>query len=372
MSYFSEFPNIKYLSPFSNRDSNTTTILAKNIFKRAKLREDIAKTITVFTYYTIQGDERPEQVAEKIYKDPELDWVILITNNITNIQNQWPLDNQSFHNYLLEKYGSEEAIYLPHHYETIETRDEYNRLVIPEGLNVDPRLDINVTTKSNQKEYNLPHFPSKDLNPKVSVNLIQKFKYYKKDGTLIERDITSIKDEISQFKLYNKSGSEVNISINNSLETWPSSWNGQLQIQKRNGTVSSINIDDKLSQTSSVEISNKLYRIVSVSNIPSFSFYPLNYAPSPNMNINIKTDGFKVKYLDTKNTIVELDGRMNTITNYEYEERLQNEKRNILVLNPQYLSTFISDFKKIMRYSESSQYVDQKTKSVYNPNLSGV
>jgi hypothetical protein len=61
----------------------------------------------------------------------------MITNNIINLNDDWPLDSNSFHNYLLEKYGSEEKIYEVHHYETLGAKDVYDREVFPAGLIVD-------------------------------------------------------------------------------------------------------------------------------------------------------------------------------------------------------------------------------------------
>ena len=51
----------------------------------------------------------------------------------------------------------------------------------------------------------------------------------------------------------------------------------------------------------------------------------------------------------------------------------ENEKkRQILLLRPEYLGVFISDMKNIMKYDKSSDYIDSKTKGVYNPKLKGV
>lgn len=54
------------------------------------------------------------------------------------------------------------------------------------------------------------------------------------------------------------------------------------------------------------------------------------------------------------------------VTNYEYEVRLNNEKRNIYVLRPSYLQQFLNDARIAMKYTDSSQYIDERTKSVDN------
>ena len=98
MAYFNELPNISYVSLLPNSTKNEDRITVKNIFKRAKLRSDIDQVITAFEYYEIKENTRPDVVAEQIYNDPELDWVILITNNITNIRDQWPLSHNDLYN----------------------------------------------------------------------------------------------------------------------------------------------------------------------------------------------------------------------------------------------------------------------------------
>ena len=86
--YFSYLPEINYVSRSPDRNSNDEFIRVKNIFKRAKIREDMLSVVTAFDDYTIIGDGRPEQVAEKLYGDPRFDWVVLIANNITRIRDQ--------------------------------------------------------------------------------------------------------------------------------------------------------------------------------------------------------------------------------------------------------------------------------------------
>lgn len=137
MSYFKEFPNLEYVNRFPNAKSNDEVTIAKNIFKRTKIREDLASVFSVFEYYTIGDNERPEQIAEKIYGNPEYDWIIIIANNIIDVYEQWPLSQAQLNEYLLKKYGSEQALEEIHHYETLELKDSYNRVVLPQGLIVD-------------------------------------------------------------------------------------------------------------------------------------------------------------------------------------------------------------------------------------------
>ena len=57
------------------------------------------------------------------------------------------------------------------------------------------------------------------------------------------------------------------------------------------------------------------------------------------------------------------------ITNFEYETRLNEEKRNIFVLREEYLQEFIEDMKDIMTYAESSEFIDENTIQTENTNI---
>jgi len=81
-------------------------------------------------------------VAFNVYEDETLDWVVLLSNNITNIQTEWPLNQQSFYNFLIDKYGSEEAIHGVHHYETTEVRNTDKTIIVPKGLKVPQNYSI--------------------------------------------------------------------------------------------------------------------------------------------------------------------------------------------------------------------------------------
>ena len=218
MAYFDELPNIFHPSLLPSSNKVEDRIAVKNIFKRSKLRSDVDQVITVFNYYYVRENYRPDMVAEEIYEDPELDWVILTTNNIINIRDQWPLNHNDLHNHIVEKYGSEANTLGIHHYETKKMVDEYNRTVIPAGLQVDA----------------------------------------------------------------------------------------------------------------------------------NFTFQYKNYSNS----------------MVTVNPVV-------SVTNYDYETKLNEEKRRIKVLKSQYLSVFITDHQNIMKYKESSDYITNGLKKTYNPRITG-
>ena len=140
MGFFRELPNIEYLSVLSDRDSSLDCIKVKNLFRRVKVRDDLKKYFTIFDRVTVKDGARPDQIADIVYGNAELDWVVLITAGIINVNNEWPLSSYELYNYSLEKYGA--LLNATKHYETIEIRDQKNRLILPKGKIVDSDFSI--------------------------------------------------------------------------------------------------------------------------------------------------------------------------------------------------------------------------------------
>ena len=134
-AYFRQLPNLNYPSLKNDRTSAYDYQVVKNIFKRAVIRNDVFDEVTAFTKYSVVGDERPDNVADNFYNDSTLDWVVLTTNNIVHVRDEWPMGNQDFLTYLNGKYTEAELANI-HHYETKVIRDSNGKLIQPSGLTV--------------------------------------------------------------------------------------------------------------------------------------------------------------------------------------------------------------------------------------------
>ena len=141
MGYFRELPNLEYESPFATRISSSSYILAKNIFRRMKIRDDLQNIFTLFNKYEIKEGARPDTIAEDLYGKSDLDWVVLLSANITNVRDQWPLSSKDLYEYTVSKYGLEN-INKVHHYETKEVKNSDENLVLPAGKIVDENFTI--------------------------------------------------------------------------------------------------------------------------------------------------------------------------------------------------------------------------------------
>ena len=135
--YFSNLGDFLYVNRTRDGINEGDYSLVKNLFKRAKLREDIYQDLAFFSKFDVLGDDRPDNVADIIYGDPTLDWVVLLSNNIVNVQSEWPLSQADFNRYITEKYGTEENLYSGiHHYESREVKANDGTIIIPSGARV--------------------------------------------------------------------------------------------------------------------------------------------------------------------------------------------------------------------------------------------
>ena len=157
MGYFRELPNLLYPSFLPNKNSSLDFIEIKNLFRRAKLRDDLQNNFTVFEKYEIPMGLRPDTVAEELYGSDELDWVVLTVAGILNVRNEWPLSNRDLYEYSLNKYG--ESLNSTRFFETKETKDSNGRLILPKGKVVDSNFTIPK-----------PGEPNATINPVVGIS----------------------------------------------------------------------------------------------------------------------------------------------------------------------------------------------------------
>ena len=220
-SYFQQVPNFEYANATKDGKNISDYSEVKNLFKRGKLRDDIFGDLTFFTKYQIVGDERPDNVAYKRYDDETLDWVVLLSNNILNIQTEWPMTQQTYYDFLIMKYGSEEKLNETHHHETIEVKNTSGAVIVRAGLTVKSDYSIdyydtitgtqvtatNITTAITNKVYenriqdakrNIFLLKPQYLN--VIMNDMKDLLKYKKGGTQYVSPTLKRADNIRLFQ----------------------------------------------------------------------------------------------------------------------------------------------------------------------------
>ena len=140
-NYFKQLPDFDYVSRLPDAKISDY-ITVKNLFKRGELATDIFENLAFFTKYEIVGNDRPDNVAYDTYGDPEFDWVVLLSNNIINIQSEWPMTHNDFNRFLLEKYGTYDKINATHHYQTKEVKNQGGAVVVPAELEVESDYSV--------------------------------------------------------------------------------------------------------------------------------------------------------------------------------------------------------------------------------------
>ena len=237
MAYFNNLPNILYQSPLPDKASTGDMIEIKNIFRGSKLFDYLKDNVSLFNKYVLEDGDRPDTVAEQIYGSSRYDYVVILTAGITNITNEWPLQDYQMYDLALSKYGSETKMNEIHHYETREIKDSKGRQILPPNLIVDESFKI--------------------------------------DG-------------------------------------------------------------------SSLRFGNNGFMLIS---------------------------GEAHKQLDDKNEYTISDNIAVPVTNYQFEIRKNEEKRNIDLLRPSYLQNFINDLRDVVRYSKSSNYITSSLATTEITNL---
>ena len=140
-NYFSVVPDFEYVSRLP--DANISDYInVKNFFKRITLKQDIYQDLSFFTKYKVEGDDRPDNVAFKEYGRSDLDWIVLTSNNILNIQSEWPMPQFEFDKYLIEKYGTYDNLNNTHHHETTELKNNDDVIIVQKGLRVESNYSI--------------------------------------------------------------------------------------------------------------------------------------------------------------------------------------------------------------------------------------
>ena len=202
--YFSYLPDFEYVSRLSGSNISDY-VRVKNLFKRTKVNETIFGDLTNFTKYKIIGNERPDQVAFKIYGDSNLDWLVMLTNNIINYQNEWPLPNDAFYDFLLAKYGTEEKMFSAHHYETQEVKSSDGVTIVPQGLEVPSTYSVTFYDNGQMKTESL-------LNTISNYQYEQKIQDDRRNIFLLKTQYIGLALETVEEVLANQSGSSQYVS----------------------------------------------------------------------------------------------------------------------------------------------------------------
>ena len=140
--YFNAFPIMLYDSIGDYNFKDVT-----NLLRRVKLRTKVKTNVMLFDTYVVKDGETPEMIADKLYGDPELHWVVLMVNDITDRFHQWPMNSSQFNQYIVDKYDDVNGI---HHYEVAQdSGDTTIKIWVENDVDTDAYTSESITLITN-------------------------------------------------------------------------------------------------------------------------------------------------------------------------------------------------------------------------------
>lgn len=286
-NFLDKFPLVRYTVDKKQLAELDTV---RNVLFRVGIIKDVMENnIDAYYLYSIRDSDRPETLAERIYGDAEAHWIILYANNIYDPYYDWPMDDRTFQKYIIKKYGSLEwAKTNYHHYEKVITREN-------------PAAQVINTTKFEVNDRKLT------------------------DGiiTIIDAETDYGVGEIVYIGDSNSSN-----TFSGQVVSWSNS-NGQIILANTSGTALRFQF---LIGTSSA--ANGTVQKVDLPAVPMDAY-----------NTLVDTTDFST-YEVAGRTVFETISR-SKVSYYDYEEELNESKRLIKIIQPQYYQQIIGEFDNI-------------------------
>ena len=168
--YFENFPVITYKSKE-----------VTNLLRRIAIRSKVKTNTLFFDTYDVKEGETPEIIADKLYGDPQLHWVIMIVNNIVDRYHGWPMFGNQFLDYVNEKYSNPSAT---HHYEIAQSSGDTSVKINIGTDNTDyptataiTNFEFEQTDQDNKRKIRL-------LDPRFTDDFVADFKELMKESII--------------------------------------------------------------------------------------------------------------------------------------------------------------------------------------------
>ena len=133
---FNSLPNLYYNVQTSPTD--VKLLATKNLWRRSEIIGEFKNSLTLFNEYIINNGEKPEIIANRLYKNPFYTWTLFVANDIINYYEQWPRSSRQLAEYVTAKYDNPQAT---KHYVTTEVK-QGNNIIVPAGKVVPQNYSI--------------------------------------------------------------------------------------------------------------------------------------------------------------------------------------------------------------------------------------
>jgi len=292
MSYFSKFPKFLYSTSLGVPNPK----VAVNIIAKVNFLSETVNNTSIFYEYSVKDGERPEDIAAKMYKDPQKHWIVLLSNNITDPQYDWVLSMRAFDDYINKKYSSITFALDPS--ETYDANYTVGETVY-QGSTIDKADCIGTAV-----DYNAI---AKTLTIKFADQIFA-------NGVNVTGATSNVTHKI------------VGLTYNNDGYNWASNTNYYFQVTE----TASNNIDF-------------------TKNITKYQVSASDYNWSTNSVISRNTNvSYSNNYTLVDGSILTVDTTIAPVTYYDHELNVNEEKRNIIIIKPTFVPSIEQELRKLM------------------------
>ena len=171
--YFAQFP----LNVYDSVGDESYKVVT-HLLKRVAIRAKVKVNTLFFDTYDVKEGETPEMIADKLYDDPELHWIVLMVNDITDRYHQWPKNQNQFLSHINDKYSN---ISGTHHYEISQTSGDTTIKINIGTDNTDHPTATLITNYEYEQERQDTSRKIRLLSPEYVSDFVEEFKSIMKD-----------------------------------------------------------------------------------------------------------------------------------------------------------------------------------------------
>jgi hypothetical protein len=286
-NFFDKFPLVRYT--VDKKLLNEYNAVTNVLFRIGIIKDVMETNVNAYYYYIVRDGDRPEILAEQIYGSAEAHWMILYANNIYDPYYDWPMDERTFEKYIIKKYGSLQwAKTNYHHYEKVVTREN-------------PSAQVITTTRFEVNE------------KKLTDGII----------TIIDAETDYGVGEIAYIGPSNESN-----TFSGQVIAWNNA-NGQIVLANTNGQAKQTQF------------------LIGSSSSANGTVLKIDLPATPMDAYNTLTDTTDFStYTVAGKTVFEIISR-DRITYFDYESQLNEDKRLIKIIQPQYYNQILSELDNI-------------------------
>lgn len=301
MGYFDFLPSVAYPNDGGGR------IIVKDILVRGKILDSLRDAASAALEYTVEDEEKPETLAYRIYGRADYHWLILLFNEIHDPFFSWPMSINEMEKHMEASYSGK-------------------------ALFIDP-VGLWDSDKERPLDRRVPHFAKGDLiqQKDISGSVVATAKVVSWDPNLYKVVVESVS---GSFRLVGEAARHTAVISDRTLLTRDIT---TVNSRGKTITVPLVRITDdnryalhRFENSAQEEISPWFSAIGNP--IPIIDKYALGRSETIPMG---------------ENEIGENLGNATVVTNIVHEERVNEGKRRIRVMRPEYIDLVLRDFRSL-------------------------